>query len=296
MAPIAGVALAIVAAIGLAGQALTIRLATRRGRSNDVLLVVMLVNVVVFVLLVVLFVSDPGVTIKSFFAFMAAGIVGTMLGRAFFYAGIKRAGASRAEPIKASMPLHATVLAFLLLGERVTRIQFVGVILIVVGVAFVSLTGPAVDHRVDEDAARVGLLFPLMAAFFFGLEPIFASVGLTAGTSVLVGLTIKTVGAFVVFLFYLAWRGEVPRPSGIPRGEVRWYVLAGLANTGFLLAYYAGLSISRVGVVVPITQMSPLLVMAASAVFLRKVETVTPRLVAGAVVIVTGGITVTLFG
>lgn len=296
MEHIAGVALALLAAVGLASQALAIRLATRHGRSNHVLLLVMVMNVAVFVPAVALFVPDPSLTLRSFLVFAAAGILGTMLGRAFFYAAVKRVGASRAEPIKASMPLHATVLAALLLGERVTTLQFAGIVLIVLGIMFVSLEGRSVDRHAGEESSLFEMSFPLLAAFFYGLEPIFASTGLASGTGVLVGLTIKTAAALVVFLCYLWWRGDLPRRADIPFGEIRWYALAGLANTGFLVAYYAGLSVSRVGIVVPITQMSPLLVVGASAVFLRRIETVTPRLVAGVGIIVAGGITVTLTG
>lgn len=112
----------------------------------------------------------------------------------------------------------------------------------------------------------------------------------------LVGVTIKSIAALVAFSLYLAWHGSLPRPADFPSGSVRWYVLAGLASAGFMLAYYAGLSVSRVSVVVPIMQTSPLLVVLASAVFLRRSEKVTPRLATAAAVIVAGAITVTYFG
>ncbi|WP_331235887.1 EamA family transporter [Natronorarus salvus] len=296
MVSLVGVVLAVVAAICLAGQALTIRLATRRGRSNDVLLVVMLVNVVVFVPLAVVQPSNPNVTPVAVVAFVAAGIVGTILGRALFYAGIKSIGASRAEPIKASMPLHATVLAVLFLGEVVTGLQLAGVALIVVGIALVSWEGSNADRIAGDGVPWTGLALPLAAAFFFGLEPIFATVGLAEGTPVIVGLTIKTVSALAVFVLYLGWRGSLPTRSGLPTGDVRWYVAAGLASTGFLLAYYAALEVSRVSVVVPIMQTSPLIVVLVSAALLHGVERVTPKLVAAAGIIVVGGILVTLFG
>lgn len=292
----AGVLFAIVAACGLAGQALFVRLATRRGRVIDALLVVALVNAAVLVPLTLLLVPSPTLTPRVIGAFVAAGIVGTMLGRVFFFAGIKRVGASRAEPIKASMPLYATVLAVFLLGEHVSGPQWLGILLIVVGIAVVSWEGAAADRAGGKDVPWIGLLLPLLAAFCFGLEPIFASVGLEAGAEVLVGVSIKAITALVVFVSYLAWRGSLPRPSELPAGDVRWYVLAGLSSTVFLLSYYAGLAASRVSVVVPIMQTSPLLVVIVSALFLRQIETVTLRLVAAAGIIVAGGITVTLFG
>ncbi|QLG61725.1 DMT family transporter [Halorarum salinum] len=290
-----GVGLAAVAACCLAGQALTIRLATRHGKPADVLLVVIAVNVVVLVPLTALVVPDPVVTWRSLGAFVLAGLTGTLVGRSLFYAGIKRIGASRAEPIKASMPLHATILAFLFLDEVVTGGQFVGVVLVVAGIAFVSRQGRDANTDVDG-ASGLGASLPLAAAFFFALEPIFATVGLREGTSAFVGLTVKTLAAFVVIVAYLAWRDSIPRPGDVPRRELGWYVLAGTMSTGFLLAYYAGLAVSRVGIVVPIMQTSPLLVILASAVLLKGVERVTPRLVVGALTVVAGAVVVTLTG
>jgi len=104
-----GVLLAVGAACFLAEQALTIRLATRRGKSTDVLLVVMGVNLMMLAPLALAFDPNPTLIPRSILAFAAAGIVGTMIGRSLFYAGIKQIEASRAEPIRASMPLHATV-------------------------------------------------------------------------------------------------------------------------------------------------------------------------------------------
>lgn len=291
-----GVVLAVLAAVGLAGQAITIRLATERGKPTDVLLVVMLVNVVVLLPLIPFVVSDYTITPWSVLAFGAAGIVGTILGRILFFSGIQRVGANRAEAIKGSMPLHATVLAIVLLGEHVSGLQLGGIALIVVGIALMSLEGRANTTGDGEPVSQAALALPLLAAVFYGLEPIFATVGLQAGTDVLVGLAIKTVTAFVAYLAYLRWRNQVPSVAELRAGRIQWYLLAGLANTGFLLAYYAGLSVSRVSVVVPIMYTSPFLVILLSAIFLRRLETVTPRLIVAASVIVAGGITVTLTG
>lgn len=290
-----GVALALVGAVCLAGQALTVRLATRDAATNHVLVVVLAVNAAVFVPAALMTTDDFGLTPVAFLAFVAAGLVSTMLGRVFFYGGIKRVGAARAEPLKASMPLHATVLAVLLLGEAVTSLQFAGVLLIVVGVAIVSWDGAARDAAVTGEVDWLGLAFPLIGAFLFALEPILATVGLGEGTPVLVGLAVKTLAAAVVFCTYLAIRGDLPDRTQL-NGDVRWFVAAGLANSGFLLAYYAALSVSRVGVVVPIMQTSPLLVAAVSMVALRGIERVTYVLVLGSLGVVAGAAMVTVYG
>lgn len=287
-----GVGLAVIAAGCLAGQALTIRLASRDGRTKDILLVVMLFNTVVFAPLALLIDPTPQVTARGVFAFIGAGIVGTLVGRAFYYTGIRRIGASRAETIKASMPLHAAILAVIVLGEAMTLGQFSGVVLIVLGIGMVSLEGASsTQHPADSGAVR-GVVITLVAAFLFGLEPIFASVGFEEGMSVPVGLLIKSLIPLVVFSGFLVYRDEFPRFRELPTGSVRWFVLAGLASVGFLLAYYSGLHVSRVGVVVPIMQTSPLLVAAVSAVYLQDIERVTPRLLVASGIVVIGAVLV----
>lgn len=291
-----GIALAILAAFSLAGQALSIRLATRRGRAVDVLLVNLSITALVFTALAVVFVPDPVLTTTAVVLFVGAGFLNYVLGRALYFEGIKRVGASRAEPIKSSMPFHATVFAVLILGELVTAAQFGGILLIVVGIALVSWEGANEDRIAGDDIPWVGLALPFGAALFFGIEPALASLGFQEGTGVLVGGAIKSTSSALILLAFLAVRDSVPRPSDLPSGDVRWYVLSGVASAMTGLAYYAGLSLTKVTIVVPIMQTSPLVVVAVSMVFLQDIERVTLRLVAAAGVIISGTIMVTVMG
>jgi len=123
----------------------------------------------------------------------------------------------------------------------------------------------------------------------FALEPVIVKVGFGDGTSVMSGLAVKTVVAAAGMWAYLRWRNALPAPGDLVRSpNRRWYLLAGLSNSVFLLSYYAALSLAPVSLVVPILQLSPLIVMALSYAFLDKLERVTLGLVAGAVVVVLG--------
>lgn len=295
MSEAAGLLLAIVAACCLAGQAITVRVATRRSQSENVLLVALVINAAIFASLALALYSDPPLTLTSVLAFVAAGIVSLMFGRAFYYAGIERIGASRAEPIKASMPLFATVLAFFVLGETVTGVQFGGTGLVVLGIALLSWDGAAADRLAGKNVPWFGLSLPLIGAFLLGLDPIFAVIGFREETPVLVGLAIKTVSATVAWAGFVAWRTATPL-GNLETADAWWFVLVGVTSSGFLLAYYAGIAVSRVGIVVPIMQTSPLIVLAVSAVFLDDVERVTPRLVLAVCIVVLGAVAVTIGG
>lgn len=290
----AGVVLSVVGAIALASQAVFIRVGTDRGEVAHALVTVLAINVA---LLgggaLVAYYPDYGLTPLSLAVFVGAGLSGTVLARSLYFLSIDRIGASRTEPIKSSQPLHATLVAVLVLGEIVTGLHLFGIVLIVVGVAAISWETNR-SGGVTRDIALYELAFPLGAAFFFGIEPTFVKLGFAEGTPVFVGLAIKTAAAAVGFAAYLWWQNAVPRLGDLRTPATRWYLAAGLANTGFLVSYFFALEVAPVALVVPIVQSSPLVVLVFSFAFLDRLEEVTWRLAAGALVTVTGAILITL--
>lgn len=94
-----GILLATGAALAISVMALTIRKETDEGNAIDALFVVILTNIVLFVpAAAYLYYPDYRLTPRSIAAFAAAGLVGTLLGRAFTYTSVERIGASRTEP------------------------------------------------------------------------------------------------------------------------------------------------------------------------------------------------------
>jgi drug/metabolite transporter (DMT)-like permease len=294
-----GVLLAIGAMVAISIMSLTIRIGTTDDEHGplNVLFVVLLTNVSVLVpAALVLHVPDLGLTIEALWAFALAGITGTLIARVFTYTSIRRIGSSRTEPIKSSQPLHATLIAVVVLNETVPATRIVGIVLIVVGVGIVSweVSRGSVDRRVNANAYE--LLLPLLGALFYGIEPTFAKIGFAEGTPVLPGLAIKTLAALFGYVAYMVARGSVPNPVSFDARQRRWYLLAGLCNTTFLVFYYFALEVTPVSVVVPIVTTSPVAVVVLSRLFLPRLEQITWRIAAGAVVVVAGGVLTTLFG
>lgn len=177
-----GVSLAVVSALALAASSLSIRLGTEQGRVRDFVVVSLIVNLVVLVpVAAVGFYPDYGITPTAIAAFTAAGVSGTLFGRVFYAASIDRIGASRADPIKASMPLFATVFAVVTLGETLTPPHLAGVGLIVAGVGLISWEGKRGSTSVIEGSPWTGMALAAAAAMWFGVEPVFAKLGPPTG-------------------------------------------------------------------------------------------------------------------
>ena len=293
-----GVGLAALAAALLAVQNLSIRLATDGGSVGDAVVVVMVTNLVLVVPpAAIIYYPEYGLSWGGTGAFAAAGVVGLLLGRICLYAGIGAIGASRTTPVVSASTLVSTVLAVWLLGESLTVAHVVGIVLIVGGVAVISWV-TAADDGSGPSLREVGLslLFPLAAALFIGIEPILVRIGLDLGTPILVGLAVMMTAAFVSYVAYRKLRGAAFARL-TQRTHLRWYLLAGVASTAGLVAYFAALESAPVVLVIPIIHTAPLVVIALSAVLLpRRLERVTWPLVAAATVVVIGASLVSLSG
>jgi len=302
----AGALVAVLAALGWAGQYVFIRLGTRTGSVTGAMLVSLACNVALVVPAVaVLHYPDYGLTIRSTAAFAGAGIAGSVLSRVAQFEATRTIGASRTAPVVSSTALVSAFLAVLFLDETLTVPHLAGVVLIVGAVAVISRETARDEGTVDSLAdAGAYLLLPVLAALALGVEPILLKVGFDAGTPTFVGLAVMLSAAAVGYAAFVAARDGLPAlsPPGIAAvgdadSNLRWFLGAGVAGTLALVGYFAALAVAPVVVVVPILQAAPLLVVGLSAVFLpRGLERVTPRLVAAAVAVVVGTVVVSLSG
>lgn len=293
------VLIALIGALGSAVNYLCVRLGTDENTAGDAVFVVLAVNVIVLLPLVgIFYYPDYGLNLTSLVSFVVAGLIGSLLGRALAFTSVARIGASRTMPITASWALVSTVLGIGFLGETLSAIHALGVVMTVVGVAFIAWE---TSHENPDDLPRrellIGLAIPFAAALAFGSEPIAASVGLSQGTPAPVGLVIKTVAAGLGFTAYLRFRNGLPTLGGFRARKTQWLVAAGIANTVFLLGYYGGLAIAPVNVVTPLLATNILFVMVLSALFMpQRLERVTLRLAGATVMVVVGVIVITIFG
>ena len=296
---LAAVALALTAAFSDACNNLFVRMGTDSGETYDAVFIVMVVNFLVLLpVIAIAYYPSYGLTWLSWLSFIAAGVLGTALGRALFYSGIDRIGASRTVPILSTKAIIATILGFVFLDESLTTLHAVGVLLIVGGVAVIAWETSR-SNAVDTSRREllVGVLIPIGGAIAYGAEPIVAKFGFAQGTPAPVGLVVKTAAATLGFSANLVWRGYVPRWERFDGPELRWFFLAGLTNTVFLLGFYLALELAPVNVVAPLVVSSTLFVILLSAIFMpERLERVTWKLASAAVIVVIGVYVITVSG
>lgn len=217
--------------------------------------------------------------------FLAAGLVGTALGRLAVFVGVDRVGATVNSAVISTRPLFAVLLAVAFLGEGLTLVTAAGVVVLVIGLVIIALSrGGDVTGWEPRD-----LLFPLAAALAFGGANVARKFGLDVFPDVTllqaVGLNeigaMATLGAYAV----VAGREDVLRA---PRRTYAYFAASGTITAVALFSLFAALEIGRVVVVDPLAATAPLFTTVFAAVLLRDLERVTRLLVVGVVLTVLG--------
>ena len=220
------------------------------------------------------------VSSRSLLLFTAAGLFGTVGGRLTRFLAISKVGTPVSAAVSSLTPLIATFLAILILGEHITLSILVGTIVITSGTVLLSTSGARLGFRPWQ------IVWPLLSATCFGIVQIIRKMGLDDMGPVL-GTSINLTAAAIAFSAMMLASGH--RGIYICRGRpLIYFVFAGLAeNTGVLLTIVA-LTLGAVSVVIPLTAAMPIFVLILSHFFLKGVEVITARVVAGALLIVLG--------
>jgi uncharacterized membrane protein len=272
--------LALTAAFLGAGATILIRQGLRRSDPYTGFWINVLVGAVAAWIAVAVTGGPGPVSAKALAFFVLAGLVGTVAGRLLRFIAIERVGASVSAAIVNLNPLIATLLAIALLGERVTVPIVTGTIVIALGTILLSMSGGHLGFRPQL------LLFPLLSATCFGMVSILRKIGL-GGAGPIIGTALNVTTAAVAFAAFMLASGQ--RGALTCRGRpLVYFVAAGLLENTAVFLNIVALGMGTVSVVTPLYGSSPIFVLLLSFFFLRGVEVLSGRVVAGTVLIVVG--------
>jgi drug/metabolite transporter (DMT)-like permease len=220
--------------------------------------------------------------------FIASGVVGTAAGRLFRVAAIEKVGASVSSAILNLAPLISTVLAIILLGERITAAILGGTLVVVLGTILLSLSGRDVGFRSRD------LLYPFVSAACFGVVAILRKLGLgLAGP--LFDSAINITAALIASTAFVLASGNLGALRYDRRSFLYFAAGGAFENSGVFLLI-AALGLGEVSVVVPLAGTAPLFVLFLAYWFPSGVERLGWRVITGAVLIVVGVFLLTGWG
>ena len=187
---------------------------------------------------------------------------------------------NKVVPIDKSSTILTIVLAFLFLGEGITWLKGAAVVLIAIG------TFLMIEKKAENKAERKSwLLYAILSAVFASLTSILGKVGIEGVESNL-GTAIRTGVVLVMAWLIVFVKGKQHTLKEVPKKELGFICLSGLATGGSWLCYYKALQDGLASVVVPIDKLSILVSIAFSAVVFH--ERLSKKAALGLVLIVAG--------
>ena len=132
------------------------------------------------------------------------------------------------------------------------------------------------------------LLYPFLAAFCYGMNPILAKLGLQSSNEPVFGACIGILAGVVVYAAYFFASGQAGQLFSLPRRAGVYFGLAGLASTLAIFSLFFALEYLPAVVVAPLTSVVPLVTLVLSHLVLHDSERITKADVAGTIFIVGG--------
>jgi drug/metabolite transporter (DMT)-like permease len=244
-----GVALGLTAGALFAAGAVLARVGQRHRPHDDGLLMTVLVNVIVLGL-VSLAATPPVWSTAGVIGLALGGVLGSLLGRLANLRGVRLIGATRTSAFMTGTPLVAAVAGFFLLGEAVDPIDAIGGMIVIAGLlalvraqAIPTSMIDGVATQADPRTLRVGFLFAAAAPVFFGLSFVVKKWGLARYDDTVVGAFIGALAALLVVVIIDIVAGRMGRRARENFGQIPWwFVAAGVAMSGALVAQFAAFS------------------------------------------------------
>lgn len=169
---------------------------------------------------------------------------------------------NKVVPIDKSSTVLTILLALIFLGEQITWIKAVAVVLIGVGTFLMIEKKKNTEEKIPR---RGWLIYAVLSAVFASLTSILGKVGIDGVESNL-GTAIRTAVVLAMSWLIVLIKGKQHAVRGIPRGELCFICLSGISTGGSWLCYYKALRDGLASVVVPIDKLSILVSVAFSAV------------------------------
>lgn len=257
-----------------------------RHTDSDVATAIRTIVVLVFSWIMVFVVGAQdgiaAVSGKTWLFLILSGVATGASWLCYFHA-LQTGDVNKVVPIDKSSTILTIVLAFLFLGEEVSTLKIVCVILIGAG-TFLMIQKKETEKSVVQEK-KSWLLYACLSAVFASLTSILGKIGIEGLNSNL-GTAIRTAVVLLMAWIMVFAKGKQKEIGRIDRRELGFICLSGLATGGSWLCYYKALQDGLASVVVPIDKLSILVTIAFSYLVFH--EKLTKRAALGLVLIVAG--------
>lgn len=227
-----------------------------RETDSDIATAIRTIVVLLFSWLMVLITGTwdkiSGIDGKTLLFLVLSGLATGASWLCYFHA-LQKGDINKVVPIDKSSTVLTILLALIFLHEGLTWGKSVSMILIGAG-TLLMISRRETDAEKEQQAGG-WLVYAVLSAVFASLTAILGKIGITGIDSNL-GTAIRTVVVLIMAWLMVLVSGKQEKVKKIPKKELGFIVLSGLATGASWLCYYRALQDGPASVVVPIDKLS----------------------------------------
>ena len=239
-----------------------------RKTDSDAATAIRTIVVLLFLWLMVWMVgSGPTITSLSAKTWIFLILSGLATGASWlcYFRALQQGDVNKVVPIDKSSTILTILLALIFLGEPVSWLKGLAILLIGAG-TFLMIEKKSVSGEKREK--KSWLIYAVLSAVFASLTSILGKIGIDGVESNL-GTAIRTGVVLVMAWLIVFVKGKQHTLRSVPKKELVFLILSGLATGGSWLCYYKALQDGIASVVVPIDKLSILVSIGFSALVFK---------------------------
>ena len=183
-----------------------------------------------------------------------------------YFKALQIGDVNKVTPIDKSSTILTMIMAFILLGEEITLIKAIAMVLIGIG-TYLMITKK--ENVKVEKKNNAWLIYALGSAIFASLTSILGKIGIEGIDSTL-GTAIRTIVVLIMAWIVVFITKKQNTIRNIDKSSWIFLFLSGLATGGSWLCYYRALQTGPASVVVPIDKLSILVTIAFSYIVFKE--------------------------
>lgn len=196
------------------------------------------------------------------------GIIGGGLAFWLFFSGLKLTTAGRAAFIHKTLPLFVTLLAFAFLKEKVSSKQWIALLLMLLGLFFISYS--QINPSEWWSNPRLGDILVLSATFLWGVENIISKKAMIKGeNNFIVAFSRMFFGA--IFLFGLAvLLGKIGFFLSLTGSQWIKLIASAILLFGYVLTFYWSIKYISVSKAATLLLLAPIITLILGIIILKE--------------------------
>lgn len=201
-----------------------------------------------------------------------------------YFKALQLGDVNKVVPIDKSSTVLTLILAFIILGEKITLLK--GFCIVAIGIGTILMVEKKKTQESSEKKSKsIWLVYAILSAVFASLTAIFGKIGISGIESNL-GTAIRTGVVLVMAWIVVFVKNKQNTIKHIDKKELMFICLSGITTGASWLCYYKALQDGLASVVVPIDKLSILITIAFSYIVFK--EKLSIKAIIGLVLIVAG--------